>query len=404
MRILQINAVYDIASTGRSTAELHRYLKSHGHQSWVAAMNVPNCVEFFHLGNKIENRIHNLLSHITGRQGSFSTLSTRQLIQFIGEKNPDVVHLGVLHSNCINIKMLLSFLAVRNIPVVITLHDCWYFTGHCCYFTGAQCERWKNGCGHCPELHTWNRSWFFDRTQKNLETKRKLFSGIKKLAVVGVSDWVTGFVKDSILKDAYLIKRIYNWIDLGTFQPKERNKIRAELGLKDSFTIICIAQNWSVLKGLDDVITLAKRMSDCKILLVGTCPEEFLPLPENVISVGCTTSTAQLADYYSAADVFFNPSLQETFGKVTAESLACGTPVVGYGVTATIELVKPGCGYLIAPYDIDGAVEKINQVKMQGKDTFISACREFAVKTFNRECLIEENISVYKQLIDARYD
>lgn len=401
MRVLQINAVYDIASTGRSTAELHRYLKSHGHQSWVAAMNVPNSDGFFHLGGSIENRLHSLLSHITGRQGCFSTFSTRKLIKFIREKKPDVVHLGVLHSNCVNVEMLLSYLGEKNIPVVITLHDCWYFTGHCCYFTGAQCERWKNGCGHCPELHTWNRSWFLDRTTENLEMKRRLFSGIKNLGVLGVSNWVTDFVKDSILKEARIIKRIYNWIDLDTFQPKERSTIRLELGLKDSFTIICIAQFWSLLKGLDDVIALAKRMPECKVLMVGTCPDEFLPLPDSIISVGNTKNASQLADYYSAADVFFNPSLQETFGKVTAEALACGTPVVGYGVTATIELVQPGCGHLIEPHDIDSAVEKINQMKKQGKEAFITKCREFAVNTFSKENLIEENINVYKQLMEG---
>lgn len=401
MRILQINAVYDIASTGRSTAELHRYLKNHGHQSWVAAMNVPDSDEFFHLGGSVENKVHSFLSHLTGRQGCFSTLSTRKLIKFVREKKPDVVHLRVLHSNCINIKMLLSFLGEKNISVVTTLHDCWYFTGHCCYFTGAQCERWKRGCGHCPELHTWNRSWFFDRSNANLLMKQKLFSGIRKLAVVGVSDWVTGFVKDSILRDARIIKRIYNWIDLDTFRPKVRTKIREELGLKDSFTIICIAQNWSLLKGLDDVITLAKRMVDCKVLMVGTCPDEFLPLPDNIVAVGNTKNAAQLADYYSAADVFFNPSLQETFGKVTAESLACGTPVVGYGVTATVELIQPGCGYLIKPHDIDDAVDKISCIKSKGKSTFSTNCRNFAISTFNKDVLIEDNVRVYQQLIDA---
>lgn len=400
MKILQINAVYDVASTGRSTAELHRYLKSHGHQSWVAAMNVPNSDEFFHLGGNMDNRLHSLLSHITGRQGCYSTHSTRKLLRFIEEKRPDVVHLGVLHSNCINIKMLLLYLGERKIPVVITLHDCWYFTGHCCYFTGAQCERWKIGCGKCPELHTWNRSWFFDHTRANLSMKQRLFSGIDKLAVVGVSDWVTGFIKDSILKDAFIVKRIYNWIDLDTFHPKDRTKIREKLELKDCFTIICIAQNWSVRKGVYDVITLAKRMPDCKILMVGTCPEEFLPLPANVVAVGNTKNAAQLADYYSAADVFFNPSLQETFGKVTAEALACGTPVVGYGVTATVELINPGCGYLIAPHDFDDAVDKINQVKQQGKETFSPNCRAFAVANFSKDTLVEENIKVYKRLME----
>lgn len=401
MKVLQINAVYDVGSTGRSTAELHRYLRSHGHQSWVAAMNVEDSDEFFRLGNKMENRIHSFLSHITGRQGLYSSCTTQRLLDFVRLKKIDVVHLRVLHSNCVNIKMLLEFLGRDNYPVVITLHDCWYFTGHCCYFTGASCDRWKTECGHCPELYTWNKSWFFDRTKKNLEMKKQLFDGIKRLAVVGVSDWVTEFVHDSILKKAFSVKRIYNWIDLDTFKPKDRQLIRNRIGLNEEFTIICIAQNWSLLKGLDDVIKLANRMSNCKILMVGTCPQEFLPLPSNIISVGCTNNATELANYYSAADVFFNPSLQETFGKVTAESLACGTPVVGYGVTATVELIKPGCGYLIKPHALDEAVEKLSIIKNEGKSVYMDNCRLFAVSTFNKDKLIKENLDIYQQLINS---
>lgn len=400
MKILQINAVNSIDSTGRITTELHNYLIEHGHQSWVAAMNVSDSEEFFHLGHRIEDKVHSFLSRLTGRQACYSHWSTKRLIHFIDSKKPDVVCLGVLHSNCVNLPKLLGFLGRNDYPVVITLHDCWYFTGHCCYFTGAGCERWKNGCGNCPELHTWNKSWFFDNTGQNLMLKKKLFSGIRRLAVVGVSDWVTSFVHDSILSNAKVIRRIYNWIDLNIFYPKEnRNEIRERLGINTHFTIICIATKWSTLKGIHDVIALARGMDDCRVLLVGTCPEEYQPLPENVIAVGSTTSAMQLADYYSAADVFFNPSVQETFGKVTAEALACGTPVVAYGVTATVELVQPGCGYLVKSHDINESITKLNLIREKGRNAYIDNCREFAVSSFCKETLIEENLNLYRQLI-----
>lgn len=401
MKVLQINTVYNVASTGRSTTELHRYLLSHGHQSFVAAVNVENSENTFRLGNRVENNIHSFCSHLTGKQGAFSTRTTKKLLDFIKEKNPDIVHLGVLHSNCINVYKLLQFLGENNYPVVLTLHDCWFFTGHCCYFTEARCEKWKVGCGKCPEIHRWNKSWFFDKSKENLALKKQKFEGIKKLAVVGVSDWVTNFVSDSILQNAKIVKRIYNWIDLETFKPLDTSLTKKRIGLCDKFTIICIAQHWSILKGLDDILKLSQRMPDCNFLLVGKCPQEYFPLPSNIIYVDCTKNVEELVTYYSAADVFFNPSLQETFGKVTAEALSCGTPVVAYGVTATVELVKPDCGYLIAPHDLDDAVEKLRRIKQKGKQSYADKCRCFAVNNFNKESLIQETLKLYTDLINS---
>ena len=187
MKILQINTVYGIASTGRSMAELHEFLQSKGHQSYIAAVNIKHLDYSFRIGNKFEMFVHSLFSRLMGKQGYYSNRTTNELLKFVQSKKPDVVHLRVLHSNCLNIYKLLKFLGEHNYPVVISLHDCWFFTGHCCYFTEAGCYKWKKACGHCPEIHKWNKSWFFDRSSQNLALKKQLFDGIKRLAVVGVS-------------------------------------------------------------------------------------------------------------------------------------------------------------------------------------------------------------------------
>lgn len=401
MKILQINTVYGIASTGRSMAELHEYLQSKGHLSYIAAVNIKHTDYSFRIGSIFENYVHSFFSRLMGKQGYYSNRTTNELLKFIRSKKPDVVHLRVLHSNCLNIYKLLKFLGEHNYPVVISLHDCWFFTGHCCYFTEAGCYKWKKACGYCPEIHKWNKSWFFDRSSQNLALKKQLFDGIKRLAVVGVSDWVTDFVQDSILRKATIIRRIYNWIDLEKFKPVDCSLVRKRLGVGDCFVVICIAQNWSALKGLDDIISLAKRLPNYKFLMVGKCPKEYYPLPQNIIAVGSTKNIDELVEYYSVADVFFNPSLQETFGKVTAESLSCGTPVVAYGVTATIELVKPGCGFLISPHNLDDAVIKLKKIEYDGKESYSANCRTFAVQNFKKEVLAQETLNLYKELINS---
>ena len=212
MKILQINAVYEYSSTGRTTTEMHQYFLDNGIDSYVAACNINDGDKTIRLGGRLSNRIHSFMSHLTGRQGYFSYLSTQRLIRRIRKIKPDIVHLRVLHSNCIHLPLLLSYLAENDICTVLTLHDCWYFTGHCCYFTDSGCDHWKSGCGNCPDLKNWNSSWFFDSSSRNLYEKKKLWSNIRRLAVVGVSNWVTNFLEDSILSNAMIKKRIYNWM------------------------------------------------------------------------------------------------------------------------------------------------------------------------------------------------
>ena len=255
MKVVQINAVYEYSSTGRTTKEIHEYLCSQGIESFVAAKNVETCGQFIKIGNKLDYFIHSLGSHLLGLQGVFSWVSTIQLIRKLKRINPDVIHLRNLHSNFINLSVLFNYLRSSKKTVVITLHDFWLLTGHCCYFNDSNCYRWKEQCGHCPDKKKWNSSWFFDTSKSSLKKKRNYLAGIDRLAVIGVSQWVTSFVVDSIAKDAYVIRTIYNWIDTDVFKPTESN-LRQELGVStDDFVILGVSQQWTYEKGLSDFLS-----------------------------------------------------------------------------------------------------------------------------------------------------
>lgn len=401
MKVLQINAVYKYSSTGRSTSEFHEYLKSQGIVSAIAAVDVP-CEndEYIRIAGKLSTATHAILSRIVGRQGHFSYFSTWRLIKKVKKFAPDVIHLRVLHSNCINLPLLLKYFAKEDIPVVITLHDCWFFTGHCCYFVDSHCDRWKEKCGHCPDLRNWNKSLFFDFTTKNLLDKKALLGGIRRLAVIGVSDWVTGFVHESILKDASIIRRIYNWIDTEKMHPSDTSSFRQKINIKESdFVILACAQNWNKAKGIFDIIQIANRCPDYKFVLIGGIPQEYLPLPNNILTIGVLSDLNQLANYYSMADVFFNPSTRETFGKVTVEAMACGTPVVAYRLTATPELVRDGCGYVVDYQDFDAIEDCLAIMKKNGKGVYENNCVAFTHKEFGSEKLMNDYIELYKELI-----
>jgi glycosyltransferase involved in cell wall biosynthesis len=398
MKIMQINAVYGYSSTGRLVTELHNYLLSRGINSYVAANNVKDSNYFIKLSSNTSRRLHSLLSHLTGRQGYYSYCSTKKLLTRMSHIKPDVVHLHVLHSNCVHVPLLLEYLAKHSISTVLTLHDCWYFTGHCCYFIDSACERWKIGCGHCPDLRKWNSSWIFDKSEANLSDKKKIFEAIPKVAVVGVSDWVTGYIGDSILKYSYVIRRIYNWVDISKFRPNVTS-IRKAFNVENDFVVLGVAQNWFASKGLDDIRIIAELRPDYKFVIVGNVFEESLPLPSNVIIVGVISSEQELADYYACADAFINLSIRETFGLVTIEAMACGTPVIAYNLTANSELINEDCGFLCEYKDYDSVIQGLDVIHDKGKNYYSKACVEFTISNFDKNILMNDYIQLYNELI-----
>lgn len=403
MRIVQINTVYGFSSTGRMTQQLHEFMRDKGIDSYVAAGNVAsNNNDMIKLGSKFEDKLHGLLSRITGRQGYFSVFSTYVLIRKLKKIKPDLVHLGVLHSNCINLPMLLQYIANNNIPLAITLHDCWFFTGHCCYFTDHDnCQKWRQHCGKCPALRSWNPSWFFDFSQKNLEDKKKLFGAINRVAIIGVSKWITSFAKQSILKDASNIVCLYNWIDTSKFYPLPLQAVqfRRNYNLKNDFVVVCVSQVWSSAKGYDDIIKVADCCKDIRFILIGYLPECLQHPGNNINNIPPVSSQTELATIYSSADVFMHLSVRETFGLVTAEAMACGTPVVAYNVTATPELVTDGCGYTVAPHDIDAVVNALRTIKQNGKNFYSKKCIANVQEHFQQEKQLQAYVNLYSQLI-----
>lgn len=399
MRVLHINAVYKRYSTGRSLMELNEDLNANGVESYCACSRTYGCENVYQIGNERSIKTHALMSRLTGMQGYFSKENTRKLIKYIDELKPDVVHLHNLHANFINLPMLLKYLAKNDIPTVISLYDCWFFTGKCMHYTTAGCYKWETLCHDCPQLHEGNDSWFFDRTKKVHSDRIKLFNAIPRLAIVGISDWVTNECRRSpIAKNAKIIKREYLWIDMEKFTPVPAEEKRREMGIENKFVIIGVAEQWGSAKGLPQFLELADKISDDKVILLVGNPAEGVTLPDNVICIGRTNSQQELALYYSLADVFVTFSYQETFGKVSAEALACGTPVVCYNSTACPELVGDNCGKAVNIDEKDGIFKAINEIAANGKKIYSDSCVRFARDNFSRANITKEFIKLYEDL------
>lgn len=397
MKVLQINAICGNKSTGRTTIELAKALEDHGHAGYVAyGEGNTDYQKSYFIGNWLDHKIHALLSRIFGLQGYFSNMATKKLIKYIEAISPDVVHLRNLHGNFVNLPMLLKFLSNRDIATVITLHDCYFFTGKCFHYTTNQCYKWQFMCGECPYVDQGMPSWFFDRTHKLLTDKKRGFMSIPRLAVIGVSQWVTGEAEKSILKEAKIIETIYNWVDTKKFFPRLNDK-KKELGIEHKFVILGVSTVWAESKGLNDFLQLSAMLSDqYVIVLVGKLQNKTHA--KNIIHIPATHDINELAEYYSMADVFFTPSVEETFGKVIAEALACGTPAIVYDSTACSEVVGPGCGAVVGSHDLAAVYSAIQEIYNKNKRTYSQACVDFVNQNFEMTSNIEKYLHLYERL------
>lgn len=405
MKVAQINAVYGILSTGRSTKEIADFLHSYGHE----------CVCFYgekrgqwddvhYVGCWLDHKLHAVLNRVLGRRGYGSRLVTLGLIRKLKRFAPDVVHLQNLHGNFVNIPLLLGYLAKYNVPTVLTLHDCFFFTGGCMHYTLNGCYQWRtNECSSCKYLHKGKDYWFVNGANYDLKHKYELFSNIPRLAVIGVSDWIQNQAKQSkVLGGATIFRRIYNWVDLEVFRPMEFSvcqSVKKHLGVEGRFMILGVSSVWTEQKGLYDFVALAKRLpSEYVVVLVGKVPSN-VDLPENIIAVPPTSNVRELAEYYSSADVFVHLSREETFGKVTAEALACGTPCVVVNSTANPELIGENCGYVIdSVSNMEDVVGLLAKIRTNGKTQYSESCRRFAVAVFDKEKNLQQHINLYREI------
>lgn len=364
MKVLQINSVCGIGSTGRIATDIHNLLIERGHESYIAygRSNPINCNNAIRLGNNLDNYIHAVKTRLFDLHGFGSKHVTEKFIEKILIIDPDIIHLHNLHGYYINIEVLFNFLKKYNKPVVWTLHDCWGFTGHCSYFDYIGCEKWKKECYDCPQKMQYPSSLICDNSKRNYYKKKSLFTGINNLTIITPSQWLLRLVKNSFLKE-YPIKVINNGIDLAVFRPSERN-IRTIYGLEEKFIILGVASVWDRRKGLSDFYKLAKKLSkNDVIILVGLTDSQLKDLPKGIIGIKRTNNINELADLYSCADVFINPTLEDNFPTTNIEALACGTPVITYNSGGSPESIDEKTGFVVEKGNINDLVNKIMLIK-----------------------------------------
>ena len=398
MKIVEINTC-DYGSTGKIMLQIASYAKplydvvTFSRKWKKQGEGIIN--SNFYFGSYFNNGLHHVMSFFTGYEGCFSVKGTKELLKKLDKIKPDIIHLHNLHGWYINIHLLFKYIKQNDIKVVWTLHDCWSFTGHCPHFTMVNCDKWKTRCYNCPQYKEYPKS-LFDNSKKMYRLKKEWFTGVENLTIVTPSEWLAGLVKQSFLKD-YPVKVIHNGIDLNVFKPTESDFRKKYNISREKFILLGVAFGWGKRKGLDVFIELQKRLDKDKyqIVLVGTDDNVDKQLPSSIISIHRTQNQTELAEIYTAADLFVNPTREEVLGMVNIEANACGTPVITFDTGGSPECINEKSGMVVDCDDIDGlqyGIEKICEQDLFSKDDCIEQAKQFDMnKRF------QEYIDLYKE-------
>ena len=404
MKIMQINCVYKNGSTGKIVYDIHTELKNSGIDSVVCYGNGPRVSEknVYKLASKPYEKLNALTSRITGLMYGGCLFSTKKLIKIIKKENPDIVHLHCINGHFVNIYKIVEFLKNSNIKTVLTLHAEIMHTANCEH--AFDCEKWKTGCGKCPRVRQVTNSWFFDATHKSWTKMKKAFDGFNdNLIVTSVSPWLMERAKQSPILADKNHTVVLNGLDTSTFTPYDTKDLKDKHGITNEKIIFHATPNFNNdpnhTKGGYYIIELAKMLANdnVKIIVAGSY-DQSIEIPSNVIMLGRVSNQRELARYYSLADLTVLTSKRETFSMVVAESLCCGTPVVGFmaGGPEQIAIKKHSA---FVEYANTQALynEAIKMLNIESNKNEIS---EKAKKIYSQQRMAKEYVNIYEKSVE----
>lgn len=406
--LVQISSSLNCGAPGRIVEQIGLLAESRGWVCYVVhgrKYSNPSKLYSIPVETVLGEKIHTIKSLLLDNHGLNSTTATKRLVDRLKEINPDIIHLHNLHGYFLNYKILFDYLKESNKQIVWTLHDCWSFTGHCAHFDFIGCDKWKTGCKSCPAKTSYPRSFFLSLSARNYQIKKDSFTSVEKnITLVPVSKWLENFIKNSFLKNCK-VHTIYNGIDTSLFIPKSddiKQKLIEKYHLKGKFIVMGCAAPWHERKGYNDFYKLRMMLpDDIAVVMVGLNSRQKAKAEKNgIIGVRRTESQAELADYYSMADVFVNPTYEDNFPTTNLEALACGTPVITYQTGGSPESIDEFTGMVVPRGNALRLVEAIKTIHVLGKSKYTKACRERAERLYNKYERFEEYVTLYEQILN----
>lgn len=396
-RLVEINTCANSGAPGTIAENIALQASKKGWECEIAygRGKRPSAFPLYRVGNDLDIYCHGIQSRLLDNHGLCSTQATKQFVRHLDEFKPDVVHLHNIHGYFINYQVLFDYLHRWGGPIVWTLHDCWPVTGHCSCFDTIACDKWKSLCHNCPQPQSYPTSYLLDRSKRNYEAKRDAFLSVaSQIVLVPVSDWLNDIIGQSFLSHCRRTV-IHNGIDVEIFRPYSHAQDDAKL-------ILGVANRWSDRKGkgLADFYELAQRLPQgFRIVLVGLNDRQMRNLPPAIEGIKHTDSVAELAELYSKASVFVNPTWEDNFPTTNLEALACGTPVVTYRTGGSPEAIDQTTGIVVEKGDINGLAEAIETIVSSSDRYTTEQCRSRALRLYRREDRFREYVDLFEGLI-----
>lgn len=408
MRIVHINCA-DFGSTGKMIDDISKQAHRTNWDSFLFAPFINE--EKSYLKKKAyclnhEPGINRRVAQILGLRYNFAPFSTQKVFKYLEQVKPDIVHLHAINGNVVNVYRLIDFLKKKNIPLVVTNHSEFFYTGTCTH--AYDCEKWKTGCGNCADFRAQAQSRFFDRTATAWKKMKDVFSDYKNATIVSVSPWVFSRSKASPIVEGLQQEMILNGLDITSFNYQNMADARERLGLSqnDKYIVHVTARfnpdNENEIKGSSYIVELAKRLRphNVKVLVVGVCEKYTTELPDNMIIVGPVMNQRELSDYYRSANLTVIASKRETFSMIVAESLCCGTPVLGFRAGGPESITINEYSQFFEYGDIDALCESVIDKWLDFKTPQNAGeLSEKATKIYSGERMAKEYIKLYEEML-----
>lgn len=411
MKILIVNTFDIDGGAARAAYRLHKSLLDSGIDSQMLVQGKSSddftvLTEITKL-NKYINKLRPIMDSLSVRKYKhrtktlFSTswFGFSKVVDKINEMNPDIVH---IHWICAGM-MTIEDIARINVPIVWSLHDMWAFTGGCHY--DEECKAYEKECGNCKVLGSIKEN---DLSRNIYNRKQKAFSKIDNMTIVGLSKWLHSCAKNStLLKDKKHIN-LPNPIDTSVFKPFDKEKARELWSLpKDKKLVLygAMGATSDPRKGfeeLSEAMTKMQQTEDIEFVVFGSSkPQNATDFGFKTHYLGSLHDDVSLVTLYSAVDVMIVPSLQENLSNAIMESLACGTPVIGFDIGGNSDMIEhKKTGYLVKPFDTTDLKDGIEWVL--NTPNYAELCinaREKVLREFDSEVVAWKYVELYGEIL-----
>lgn len=410
MKVLQINCVYKKGSTGKIVYDIHRCLEKNGIDSVVCygrgtTIREQNVYKFC---SELESKFYHLLNKFGWLMYAVCPIATIRLIRIIGREKPDIVHIHCINGYCVNIYKLLRYLGQSNIKTVVTHHAEFYYTGSCGH--ALDCNKFYHGlhgCGDCPNLKDASGTAIVDRTDTAWKSMKDAFNYFdnRDLCFTSVSPWVRVRSGLSPICNQFECVYVPNGVDTSIFTPAisaSVSRIRDKVNPLGRKIILHVTANFSTdygnLKGGYFVKALAEMLPQYQFVIVASYISHVDTLPSNVYLWGKSNGQQELASLYSASDLTVITSRRETFSMIVAESLCCGTPVVGFKAGGPESIGLSEFTDFVDYADVSLLKGKI--ISFVNQDWNARYISTKALNAYSKEMMTNKYLRVYKELLE----